>query len=126
MIHSPNYLNGKIYKMTCELTNKIYIGSTTQNLKYRLSHHKTKHNSTMSKSFINPKIELIEDFPCNSKNELHLKEAEYIRNLNCVNRSIPLRTQKEWIEDNKEYCQIRQQNYYKKNKHIIKKESFQY
>ena len=126
MIHNPNYQNGKIYKIICEETENIYIGSTTQNIKYRLSHHKSEHNPTMSKSFINPKIELLEAYPCSSKRELCLREAHYIRTLECVNCSIPLRTQKEWIEDNKEHYEKRQKKYYELNRDSILKKANDY
>ena len=74
----PNYQNGKIYKLVCSDTGNIYVGSTCKTLNARLSNHKSKtFNQCSSKSFINPKIVLIESFSCNSKQELELKEREY-------------------------------------------------
>ena len=35
----PEYSNSKIYKITSPSTEKIYIGSTTQSLSYRLQNH---------------------------------------------------------------------------------------
>jgi hypothetical protein len=40
-------------------------------------------------------IELIEDFPCNSKKELHRQEGVYIRNNDCVNKCIAGRPKEE-------------------------------
>jgi hypothetical protein len=48
----------------------------------------------------NYKISLIELFPCNLKDELSAREGYYIRNIKCVNKQIPGRTQKEWCNDN--------------------------
>jgi hypothetical protein len=49
------------------------------------------------------RIELIEEFPCENKMELNAREGYYIRTLDCVNKVIPGRTQKEsnkkWREE---------------------------
>ena len=110
-----NYNNSKIYKITSIHTEECYVGSTTaKRLCQRLAEHKSKY-----KRYLNGKdkgtytafkilkygdyrIELIETYPCNSKDELHKKEREYIKSLNCVNKSIPLRTRKEHYKDNRE------------------------
>ena len=39
-----NYDRGKIYKITCNVTGKIYVGSTIKPLKIRLSGHKAHYN----------------------------------------------------------------------------------
>jgi predicted GIY-YIG superfamily endonuclease len=39
----PNYQNGKIYKICSSLTDKIYIGSTTNYLVRRMSDHRSKY-----------------------------------------------------------------------------------
>ena len=36
----PDYLNGKIYKIVCNITGLVYIGSTAQALSQRLQGHK--------------------------------------------------------------------------------------
>lgn len=49
-------------------------------------------------------IELIEEFPCNSKVELLKREGEIIKQTpNCVNRCVAGRTKKEWDEANREH-----------------------
>jgi len=112
----PNYQNGKIYKLICSKTNRVYIGSTTTKLKYRKSQHTKSDNTCCSKDFINPEIYLIEDYPCNSKLELHSKEREYVENNDCVNRNIPCRTRKEWREANKVYKKEYNKEYHENNK----------
>ena len=55
----------------------------------------------------NCKIELIENYPCTSKEELFKREGFYILNNECVNKKIAGRSQKEYKKqyniDNKEY-----------------------
>ena len=100
----PDYQNSKIYRLWSVDTDKIYIGSTTQKLCNRLAKHKSSHNSCCSKTLFeisdNVKIELIELYPCNSREELNKREGELIRSMECVNRCIAGRTKKEY---NKEY-----------------------
>ena len=97
-----SFQNGKIYKLVCSETGNIYYGSTCDTLKQRLRSHKNPGNICSSKSFINPKIYLIKDFPCNSKKELTDEESKYIKDLDCVNIVIPNRTHKQWKLDNVE------------------------
>ena len=88
------YINAKIYKLMNNITDKIYIGSTTKDLNLRLQLHKSPHNPTVSKQLFNNQaivsIHLIEDYPCNNKNELKLKEIHYINvNPSCINKNKP-------------------------------------
>jgi hypothetical protein len=111
-----NYQNGKIYKIWSPQTEMIYIGSTTRLLCQRLADHKSnltkynegKTNYTSSFEIIifdDAKIELIENFACNNKEELSGREGnlqrEY-RNI-CVNMRIEGRTSQEYYLDNKDY-----------------------
>lgn len=89
-----NYLNGKIYKLICD--DGIYIGSTCRSLNCRLNEHKRhrhgNHKTTSSNLTINEntKIELLEEYPCNTKYDLEKREAEYmILNPHCINNNIP-------------------------------------
>ena len=47
--------------------------------------------------------------------QLNKKEGEYIRALSCINKNIAGRTQKEYIEDNKDKIK----DYYQNNKELI-------
>jgi hypothetical protein len=124
----PNYKDGKVYRLDCLTTNKVYIGSTCcKNLSLRLSDHVSKFkrwkngcrkNSTTSFQIIehgNYKISLIELFPCDSKDELTARESHYIRTIDCINKVIPDRTKEEY-----------RPQYYEKNKEIIKERSQNY
>jgi len=101
-----DYTTGKIYKLVCSETNKVYIGSTIGTLEHRLAKHKAPTNGCKSNDFINPTIHLIEDYSCNNKKELEIRERYYMENNICVNRNIPGRTKQEHSKqyrlDNKE------------------------
>ena len=90
-----DWSKGKIYKLICE-TGKVYIGSTIRDLNTRIRGHKCKSsNSCVTKDFINPKIELIELFPCNTKQELLWREREWFEKTDCVNLQRPIATKEE-------------------------------
>lgn len=92
-----DYYRSKIYKLICNTTGKIYIGSTTQKyLALRLSGYRTayvthlKSRGKYNKSFeiiknLNASIELIEEYCCESKKELYIRTQYYINKLDCIN-----------------------------------------
>jgi len=113
----PDYQKGKIYKLWSPqgTEDEIYFGSTTDELYKRKSSHKNKSSLCKSKilfeKYDDVRIEIIEEYPCNNKEELLKKEGEYIRNNKCLNQVIPDRTKKEWFQDNKEQIkEYREQN----------------
>jgi len=133
------YAEGKIYKLTNDKTDKIYIGSTVQKLYRRLAKHKMENNECSSKEIMllgGSKIELIEQYPCNSKIELLEREQYYI-NLNkniCVNAVNARRDinyikiyndthkeeHKQYRENNKEKISKYQKEHYEKNREKIR------
>ena len=116
-----DYSLGKIYKLTGN--GYTYYGSTCEpTLARRLAGHirtykaylNGKHNYITSFScFENANsdyhIVLVENFPCNNKDELHAKERYYIENNECCNKCVVGRTHNE-----------SQKEYYKANKQAIK------
>lgn len=138
-----DYKNGKIYKIIDNAYTKMYIGSTTQPLYKRFSRHKKDYelwkkgekwkNGKEYKitSFCifdefgieNCKIELIEEYQCDNKNQLERKEGDYIKNNECVNKNIAGRTRKEYYEDTKKEILEKAKEYYVDNK--IKKIEYQ-
>jgi len=109
----PDYSKSKIYKIVCNTTGLIYIGSTIQPLCKRLSSHvadsKNRKDCT-SREIIkngNYQITLLEDFCCDRKEQLLARERYFIQNNECINKIIPTRTPKEYRKDNS--IQIREQ-----------------
>ena len=88
--------NSKIYKLNDNTNNQVYIGSTIQTLQQRLQGHKSGAKTSKegygcaSKSIIDNgdyNIELLEEFSCENKRELLIKEQEYINLfINCINK----------------------------------------
>jgi len=87
----PDYKNGKIYKIVCNTTGKIYIGSTTVLLCRRLAGHVNAYNKSKyssSKEILdggNYSIVLIENVVCETKEQLLKRERYYIESIECVN-----------------------------------------
>jgi hypothetical protein len=139
----PDYQLSKIYKLWSPSTNLIYIGSTTQYIAQRLAEHiriyrRYKNNkghfltSFKILECEDYKIELLEEYPCNNREQLFKKEGEYIKSLNCVNKLIMGKTQEEYKKGNKEYYEANKEKnkeekkekkkiYREKNKEKIKK-----
>ena len=124
------YKKGAIYKVSDIAYSKCYIGSTCEKLSARLSRHKMTYNHYLKGKYNknrcfelfdefgieNCKIELIEYYPCDTKEELRRREGFHIRNTDCVNKYIAGRTHHEHYMDNKEHCNNRSRNDHYKNR----------
>ena len=98
------FQNGKIYKITDNVSDMIYVGSTCNTLQQRLYQHEAdykafkaeKTNYRTSFKILkndNYKIELIKFYPCENKQQINLEDGKIIKkyknnNLNIVNRNI--------------------------------------
>jgi len=139
-LYGPQFLQGKIYKLVCKTSGDIYIGSTINDLKYRLTGHLNAYvcfnnkikGVTYRASFEifknnNYQIELIEIFPCYSQYFLRRREGEYQRNLECINKHIAGRDQHLYYLNNKQrYDQYKKEwriNNPEKQKEIRKREN---
>lgn len=110
-----DYSQGKIYKIYSTKTDKVYIGSTTKQLKDRLRTHRNNYqNYTRDKSYKSnvsvfqifdedryPSIELICEYPCTNTLELRTKEHEIIKNTtaNIVNKNSPIGKTKDELKE---------------------------
>jgi hypothetical protein len=127
------YEKAKIYKLSSRLTTDVYIGSTIKTLNHRLSNHKSDYKSFIKneysdctsyrlfeKGIDDVEIELIEDYNCNSKRELEIRERFHIENtINCINKNLPTRNNKEYKMAHREAISERMKEYYKSNKDVI-------
>jgi hypothetical protein len=103
-----DYSKGKIYQIVSEHTTDVYIGSTIQPLSTRFSQHKC-HKNTLAIQIINAgnaRIELIEEYPCQSKKELVHREGKIIKESECINKLVAGRSMKEYYEDNKDAIRL--------------------
>lgn len=131
-MQTNRYARGKIYAIKSYLTEEVYIGSTCE---ITLSRRMAQHRSILKRFLrlgVNPitsrhilqhgdaYIELLENFPCNTKDELHKREGYHIRNSNCVNKYIPGRTPLEYRTDNVELIKQNNKQYRNENAESIK------
>ena len=124
------YQYGKIYKIVDAGYNRCYIGSTYQLLSNRIADHRKQYKLFLAGKKVNKitvqqifeeygldncKIELIEQYPCNSKEELLKQEGFHIKNNECVNKHIPGRSKLEYRMDRKDYISQRSKKYREQN-----------
>ena len=118
-----DYMNGKIYKLVVDNYDKIYIGSTCQTLSQRLCCHKSEYKNVVKtgSTYKKPKshelfskgnvlIILLEDCPCDRKEQLLARERFHIEQNKqiCLNMTTPGKTKQEGSKD-----------YYEKNKTVL-------
>ena len=128
----PDYKNSKIYKILNSMDDEVYVGSTTASLSRRMGKHRSDfHNTEYKQTYKiykhmhkigvdNFYIELIETYPCDSKEELGAREGQLIRQVGTLNKIISGRTEKEYYQDNIEKEREKGRNNYKKHKtHIL-------
>ena len=93
-----DYSKGKIYKIECNETGLVYIGSTCEEtLARRMAGHTGHYRQYLKgkRKFItsfrilknyNYDIVLIENYPCNSKEELFARERYHTNQIDCINK----------------------------------------
>ena len=113
------YANGKIYRISCNITGLCYVGSTTKTLSERLRGHENSYNSYLKgKSHYvtsfdilkndDYQITLLQAYPCENKQELFDREGWYQkkywdRSVNKVQNGITKQeSYKKYYENNKE------------------------
>ncbi len=127
----------KIYKITNDYNDDIYVGSTCDLLTKRFSAHKRERNCakrTNSKLYSLMReigterfcIYLIEEFPCDNKYELSQREGYWIREIGTLNQRIETRTSHEYRQDNKDTIQLKKKEYYAKHADLEKERKKQY
>lgn len=103
------YQRGQIYSIRSKQTEMVYYGSTISPLCKRFHNHNKDmeygkyYSSHEILKFGDAYIELVENYPCNSKKELDRREGQIQREnkQHCINLRIAGRTQKEYNEANK-------------------------
>ena len=139
------YEHGKIYKIVDTSYNKCYVGSTCESLSQRMARHRQGYSRYLKETYPttitaflifdeygieNCKIELIENYPCNTKEELLQREGHYIQTLVCVNKTIVGRSQeeknqirkskrREEYQTNKDNAKGKANEYYHNNREYI-------
>jgi hypothetical protein len=124
-----DYSQGKVYKIVGN--GKVYVGSTCERLLcIRFANHRRNykcwkdgknHYVSSFDCIADPDcyIELLELCPCGCVDELRKCEGKWIRDLDCVNKRVAGRTQKEQYEANREVKTKDMKIYYETNKEVI-------
>lgn len=107
------YQNGVVYKITNSKNSEVYIGSTFMDIEERFVKHKcdAKQRPRLSKfyTFMNEQgidnfeIDVVEEYPCESKQQLEKREGEIIREMGTLNQRIAGRSNKEYRNEFREY-----------------------
>ena len=118
-----------IYKITCNITNDIYIGSTTLSLKARLKTHisdyKYNHKPTVSRHIIargDYNISVIEELNTDDDTEILIREQYWMDNIPNINVKRAYTTKEKKKEMRKEDWD----NWYKNNNEKKKEKSVDY
>ena len=106
----PNYATGKIYKILNSVDDHVYVGSTINTLSRRMAQHRANMKTRTCNMYNHMNvlghaefyIELIENYPCDSKEELLAKEGKWIRQIGTLNKQIAGRSQQQYYDDNKD------------------------
>lgn len=132
MATDNRYAHGKVYKLVNDIDAEIYVGSTCLPLHKRLYTHKKKAKEKPDRNvyqhlneigFDNVQIILIENYACDSKEVLLARERHWIDTLMpSLNQNLPLRTNKEWRETNKDKVR----DYLETKKDIIREQMREY
>lgn len=106
----PDYKLSKIYKLESQIGNACYYGSTTNpRLSTRFANHRAKYKMHLAGTYHyvtsfevlkhpDARILLVQNCPCDTKDELTAFESHYITNCECVNKNNPKK-----IDDMQQY-----------------------
>ena len=86
-----DYSSGKIYAIYCNTSGKVYIGSTKNKLGWRFNKHKYERNLESTSSWKldldNAVIVLLENYPCDNRRQLEVREQYWMNKYPAVNRT---------------------------------------
>jgi len=128
---APSYANGKVYciRDRSDGDKMVYVGSTIRTLSERMSSHRRDiknhphlklYKRMVEKGVGNFHIELLQDFPCENKDQLRKAEGDAIRANNMIdagcNEKLAGRSMKEWMAEHREELNEKQKVYVENNK----------
>ena len=130
-----DYSKACIYKIACKDPNitDVYVGSTTNLSKRRYLHNSVCNNCDSKDynlivykfirehgNFDNWEVVKLEDYPCESYEELTRRERHWFEQLCAtLNKQVPSRTDREYKQDNRNKLQEYDRQYRKKNRETI-------
>ena len=136
-----DFSKSSIYRIDCDITGLVYVGSTAQELHHRWADHKKASKKPINahfklyKSFAehgieHHHIELIEEIAVENRQQLNAREGHWIRQLdtyiNGLNGKISGRKAAEWFVENKDKIAEKKAEYYIENKDKINEYKAEY
>ena len=123
-----DYKNGRIYCIRNNIDDEVYVGSTCQPISKRMAAHRAVKNRNKNQKVYkhmndlgveNFYIELLEEFPCENKEQLRKREGYHIRDIGTLNSRIAGRLKHEHYIDNKEHVALKCYEYRERNRPAI-------
>jgi hypothetical protein len=133
-----DYKQGKIYTIRCKYDDSlIYVGSTVERLCVRMARHRASskryecmdyrlYQEVNKTNWDDWFIELYEDCPCESKEQLNKREGQIIREIATLNKRVAGRTKQEYYLENAARLNENKKQYRRENAERIKEISKEY
>jgi predicted GIY-YIG superfamily endonuclease len=102
----PDYSKNKIYELVSDnLPGIVYVGHTTDPIEKRLERHERLMDCTARRIIEagSYHIRVLEEWPCDTREQALWRERWWIENIPCINEVIPIRTEEEWKEYGKRW-----------------------
>ncbi len=134
---SQDFSKAKIYKLTNDFNDDVFVGATCDTLIKKFSYYKKAVNRDINKDKYPFKlmreigtdrfrIDLIEEWEASDKQDMRIKLGKYVREIGTLNSKIPGRTAKEYMEDNIDIIKDREKEYREANKDRLKESRKKY
>lgn len=112
---------GRVYRLVSDSHPEVlpYYGSTVADLIVRFRCHKTTKHKCMSRTLVcydDCRIELVEEYQCDTETELRMREGWWIANNPCCNKRVPGRTRHEYYELTKDKFRQSKSEWMKNNR----------
>ena len=133
-----DYKQGKIYTIRCKYVDSlIYVGSTVERLCVRMARHRASskryecmdyrlYQEVNKTNWDDWFIELYEDCPCESKEQLNKREGQIIREIATLNKRVAGRTKQEYYLENAARLNENKKQYRRENAERIKERRKEY
>jgi len=117
---------GKVYKIVCNITKEVYIGSTGTKMSDRMTAHRSDarravYGGCKSMDIINRgnyDVVILEEFPYQDDTHKRWRERHYYDTIENVNKCPPIRTEEEKRQLNIERCRARGQKKRQDPEHV--------
>lgn len=117
----PDYSKAKIYKIVSDVDDEVYIGATCGSLAHRMSVHRATSRNKPERCLYahvdalggwqHFSIILVEDFPCERKEQLSARERYWVEEMSTLNMCIPGRTVAEYNATHRDKHNARRREY---------------